>query len=174
MLIYIQNELTFTLFHDLLPAVYLLSSFDSREREKHPSVYPRLSCTGGECRASKFNFTSWLAAIASVLCPSVEITGNVWLLKKFPSSACVHTGQKKRSIYRSPRCLNGANRNGNNTPGVSAEYRPLSSLSRPMSTKKGNFRKKRMLFISYYIPLLPTYLLNFSIRSIKYIIEFWD
>lgn len=154
MLIYIQNELTFTLFHDLLPAVYLLSSFDSREREKHPSVYPRLSCTGGECRASKFNFTSWLAAIASVLCPSVEITGNVWLLKKFPSSACVHTGQNKRSIYRSPRCLNGANRNGNNTPGVSAVYRPLSLSRDRCLRRKETFERKgcfsfRTTFLSF-------------------------
>lgn len=125
-----------------------------REREKHPSVYPRLSYTGGECRASKFNFTSWLAAIASVLCPSVEITGNVWLLKKFPSSACVHTGQNKRSIYRSPRCLNGANRNGNNTPGVSAEYRPLSLSRDQCLRRKETFERKgcfsfRTTFLSF-------------------------
>lgn len=115
-------------------------------RENNRAVYTR---------TSKFNFTSWLPAIAPLLRPSVEITGAGWLLKKFPSSAavvCTYGAEQARYTLSFPPCLNGANRNGNNTPcpgRVSTLSPPLSRPTSTEETESNSWRKeKRTLFIS--------------------------
>lgn len=115
-------------------------------RENNRAVYTR---------TSKFNFTSWLPAIAPLLRPSVEITGAGWLLKKFPSSAavvCTYGTEQARYTLSFPPCLNGANRNGNNTPcpgRVSTLSPPLSRPTSTEETESNSWRKeKRTLFIS--------------------------
>lgn len=106
-------------------------------------------------RVEKFNFTSWRSLPYETLLrrASSKLPGHVWkevssfLLRIYIYVLCVYTHGTTVHGIVSP-CLNGANRNGNNTPCLGQVSSPLSGLSLSRDSNSGKKRKDAFDFAS--------------------------